>query len=109
MSSPDESHRRYSNESDVYSRAEIYYASGASAARKDAKNRTFSQRIESPSIPADLHQRRYSLDDLAGPGRKFLMPVDSTLEALLAREDTDKNSQITIDDQGPKVSEFETS
>jgi len=35
--------------------------------------------------------------------RKFLIPVDSTLETLLSREDSDKNMQITIEDQGPKV------
>lgn len=35
--------------------------------------------------------------------RKFLIPVKETLETLLAREDTDQNMQITIDDAGPKV------
>lgn len=35
--------------------------------------------------------------------RKFLIDVDDTLEALLEREDTDKNMQITIEDAGPKV------
>jgi alpha,alpha-trehalase len=29
--------------------------------------------------------------------------VDDTIEALLDREDTDKNMQITIEDAGPKV------
>lgn len=36
--------------------------------------------------------------------RKFFIPVQSTLRSLLAREDTDGNMQITIDDDGPKVS-----
>lgn len=105
MSAPNEGHRRYSNEVDVYSKAEIYYASGANSARRDAKHRTFSARIATPPLdPADVRQRRFSSDDSsAGIGRKFLIPVESTLEALLAREDTDKNSQITIDDAGPKV------
>ena len=35
--------------------------------------------------------------------RKFLIPVDSTLQKLLAQEDADRNEQITIEDQGPKV------
>jgi alpha,alpha-trehalase len=35
--------------------------------------------------------------------RKFLIQVEPTLEALLNREDTDRNMQITIDDHGPKV------
>jgi neutral trehalase len=35
--------------------------------------------------------------------RKFLIPVEETLEDLLEREDTDKNMQITIEDLGPKV------
>ena len=36
-----------------------------------------------------------------GP-RTFLVHVESTLEYLLSREDTDHNFQITIDDFGPK-------
>lgn len=39
--------------------------------------------------------------------RKFLIEVDTTLAELLAREDTDNNHQITIDDAGPKVSHIE--
>ena len=35
--------------------------------------------------------------------RKFLIDVNSTLKNLLAREDTDHNMQITIEDDGPKV------
>lgn len=35
--------------------------------------------------------------------RKFLIDVNETLQALLDREDTDKNMQITIEDVGPKV------
>jgi hypothetical protein len=32
-----------------------------------------------------------------------MIPVEETLARLLAREDTNKNMQITIDDLGPKV------
>lgn len=34
--------------------------------------------------------------------RRFLLNVDACLEELLAREDTDRNCQITIEDLGPK-------
>lgn len=36
--------------------------------------------------------------------RRFLVDVDSTLESLQQQEDTDNNMQITIEDEGPKVS-----
>ena len=39
--------------------------------------------------------------------RKFLIPVEDTLKALLSREDTDNNVQITIEDDGPKVCRVE--
>lgn len=42
-------------------------------------------------------------DEVTRVSRKFLIPVESTLNNLLAREDTDHNMQITIDDAGPKV------
>lgn len=35
--------------------------------------------------------------------RKFIIPVEETLQRLLHREDTDQNMQITIEDMGPKV------
>lgn len=46
--------------------------------------------------------RRSSHDELSH-SRRFVIDVEPTLEALLAREDTDDNMQITIEDQGPKV------
>lgn len=103
MSSPADGHRRYSNESDVFSKAETYYASGGSAAKMDAKHRTLSYPIENPTVPMDGKQRRYSMDEAMDNKRKFVIDVDTTLKELLAREDTDKNFQITIDDHGPKV------
>lgn len=42
-------------------------------------------------------------DEKAIQPRRFFIPVQSTLRSLLAREDTDNNMQITIDDDGPKV------
>ncbi|RHZ48953.1 alpha,alpha-trehalase, partial [Aspergillus thermomutatus] len=50
-------------------------------------------------IPA----RRGSHDELSAQPRKFLIDVDTTLQSLLEREDTDRNMQITIEDVGPKV------
>ena len=43
------------------------------------------------------------IDETPAQPRKFLIDVDATLKALLEREDTDKNMQITIEDVGPKV------
>jgi hypothetical protein len=44
-----------------------------------------------------------SIDEQSSQPRKFLIPVNETLERLLASEDTDRNEQITIEDLGPKV------
>ncbi|KAF2398202.1 neutral trehalase [Trichodelitschia bisporula] len=42
-------------------------------------------------------------DDIPHKATNFIVEVQSTQEALLDREDTDHNHQITIDDTGPKV------
>lgn len=102
----DTSARRISNNLDPLARAELYYGDDSAASRRDPKNRTFSAIIE-PGGSNHVHidgftNRRASVDALPGQ-RKFLIPVDATLEALLSREDTDKNMQITIEDAGPKV------
>jgi hypothetical protein len=44
----------------------------------------------------------YELDE-NGSTRRFLVPVDTTLQTLLRQEDSDGNMQITIEDMGPKV------
>lgn len=87
-----------------YSPADIYYGDHSSSARKDAKHRSFSAVLDpdTHSVLQAAQFRRGSLDAYATP-RKFLIPVESTLKNLLAREDTDHNSQITIEDDGPKV------
>lgn len=41
-------------------------------------------------------------------GRRFLIQVDATLENLKAQEDTDGDTQITIEDNGPKVISLRT-
>lgn len=38
--------------------------------------------------------------------RRFLIQVEPTLQSLQSQEDTDGNMQITIEDNGPKVSEL---
>lgn len=48
-------------------------------------------------------RRRGSHDESTLPTRKFIIDVEATLKSLLAREDTDSNMQITIEDNGPKV------
>lgn len=47
--------------------------------------------------------RRASVDPKSQVPRKYLVNVDESLKALLEREDTDHNCQITIDDHGPKT------
>ncbi len=90
---------------DPYSKAEIYYGDRSAVSRKDAKHRTFSAIIQSNYPEADgMRFRRGSVDAPGDNLRKFLIPVESTLRDLLSREDSDHNSQITIDDSGPKVS-----
>jgi hypothetical protein len=51
----------------------------------------------------DMDTDLSGIDDVPQRPRLFLVPVEATLKALLASEDTDKNMQITIDDAGPKV------
>ena len=45
-----------------------------------------------------------SIDEVSEKPQKFIVNIEATLKDLLQREDTDKNHQITIDDNGPKVS-----
>jgi alpha,alpha-trehalase len=42
-------------------------------------------------------------DEISLQPRRFKINVEETLQQLLAREDSDQNYQITIDDKGPKV------
>jgi Neutral trehalase Ca2+ binding domain len=51
----------------------------------------------------EAYQRLTCSDEVHSQPRKFLIPVEETLERLLASEDTDRNMQITIEDLGPKV------
>lgn len=48
--------------------------------------------------------RRSSAPPLNQQPQKFVIHVETTLRELLAHEDTDHDTQITIDDHGPKVS-----
>ena len=76
---------------------------------KDSKQRTHSQlnHFIATSDPVGgqdaLSRRRLSADTVDQQSRSLLIPVDETLEQLLATEDIDKNFQITIEDTGPKV------
>ncbi|KAK3678894.1 alpha,alpha-trehalase nth1 [Recurvomyces mirabilis] len=65
---------------DPYAAPEVYYGS-SHGPRKVAKGRTYSA---------------------GNAPRRYLIDVEDTLKTLLAREDTDHNIQITIDDHGPK-------
>ena len=59
--------------------------------------RTYSIRhIKSPSL--QLH-RKASLDSQR---KKFFVDVESTMQMLLDQEDTDRNFQINVQDEGPK-------
>lgn len=97
--------RRLSADLDPFSKAEIYY--GDPSAGMSSKNRSFSQKITSdpPAVVQDIRAQRRRGSEVAATeqSRKFLIPVESTMKELLLQEDSDKNCQITIDDEGPKV------
>ncbi|KAI9831685.1 MAG: hypothetical protein M1819_004751 [Sarea resinae] len=99
-------YRRVSGDVDPFSAAHIYY--GDEAHTQQRKLRTFSviepgERNVHDKDVLKVPARRGSHDETTQHPRKFLIPVESTLKNLLAREDTDGNMQITIDDGGPKV------
>jgi Neutral trehalase Ca2+ binding domain len=43
------------------------------------------------------------IDNLSRSSFDFLVNVDSALDTLLEREDTNGDNQITVDDAGPQV------
>ncbi|KAL4808404.1 neutral trehalase [Aspergillus unguis] len=102
-------HRRSSSGGDPFQHPDIYYGDEASASRIHRGRRAFSSSLntfnkaELNEILSDRSARRGSLDPTSGHPRKFLVDVDATLESLLAREDSDRNMQITIEDAGPKT------
>lgn len=101
--------RRFSSStSNPFTKDEVYYSDASHVARHDPRNRTFSAvfdgSADSPLIELKHERRRGSVDAAGSRPRKFLLPVEATLKELLSREDTDSNTQITIDDEGPKVS-----
>lgn len=97
--------RLSSSELDPYSAAHVYYGDAHKQIRKNAKVRTYSTQAASVARASATMTvvRRSSHDEQPLVPRKFLIPVDATLETLLEREDTDQNLQITIEDAGPKV------
>jgi neutral trehalase len=59
----------------------------------------------SAAMKFELEQgAKFTSDELSLPPQKFIVDVESTLKQLAEQEDTDGNWQITIEDQGPKVS-----
>ncbi|KAI1972246.1 alpha,alpha-trehalase nth1 [Ophidiomyces ophidiicola] len=100
-------HRRSGSDSiDPFSDPDVYYGGNEMTVGRNARKH---QRAQSSSLKRfDLSDigsfmgRRSSHDEVSHP-RRFLIDVDATLEALLEREDTDRNMQITIEDEGPKV------
>ncbi|KAK5105844.1 hypothetical protein LTR62_001974 [Meristemomyces frigidus] len=92
------------NTLDPYATPDVYYGE-SHGPRKVAKGRTYSSvEPKHNTIAAGLKPqgRRQSHDAQGSTPRRFLLDVDETLKNLLAREDTDHNIQITIDDHGPK-------
>ncbi|KAF7311296.1 Trehalase [Mycena kentingensis (nom. inval.)] len=57
-----------------------------------------------PTFEEDSHlrKRRLSHDEKNSAPRRFLVDVDETIRAVLAREDTDGDFQISVSDAGPK-------
>lgn len=107
MTSPTNRTKRASDDLGVFDPAETYYASDERHAHKaGARTRTYSQN----SLAKQLERiglkepyRRGSHDEAVSQGRRFLIDVESTLKSLQEQEDTDRNMQITIEDEGPKV------
>jgi alpha,alpha-trehalase len=106
-------HSGSNSDLDPYSADHIYYSEErADQNVKSTRARTYStgedRRSTFKNVLDRTHarqpRRRGSHDEVAIAPRKFLIDVDSTLESLLATEDTDGNMQITIEDAGPKVS-----
>jgi len=103
-----EPRRQPTVELDPLSAAHVYYGESHSKG-KNARVRTFSTVLDtgarniSDITGLGKPSRRFSHDEHAVQPRKFLIPVESTIKALLASEDSDNNRQITIEDAGPKV------
>lgn len=108
---------------DPFSDAEVYYGpindpKKQSSQRAFNRSRAFSV-FENTSTDKKSFDETYSLqrrgseDDSysssKGNRRFFIENVDSTLEELLRTEDTDRNFQITVEDNGPKVMKVGTS
>lgn len=112
MTSPTNRTKRASDDLGVFDPAETYYASDERHAHKaGARTRTYSQN----SLAKQLERiglkepyRRGSHDEAVSQGRRFLIDVESTLKSLQEQEDTDRNMQITIEDEGPKVLSLRT-
>ncbi|KAF2420150.1 neutral trehalase [Tothia fuscella] len=91
---------------DPLSAAHIYYGEAPTANTKELRRQTFtsvSHRKTGNARDVLTRPRRTSHDEIGSKSRRYLIPVDETLQSLLEREDTDKNQQITIEDLGPKV------
>lgn len=106
MSSQYSKPRRSSTALDPYAAPHVYY--GESHSRKHIRARTYSASLDHSGRNAlltdgILQARRISHDEIPAQPRRFLVQVEPTLKTLLAREDSDSNYQITIDDKGPKV------
>ncbi|EAU36507.1 neutral trehalase [Aspergillus terreus NIH2624] len=108
MSSSNGQHRR-AGSLDPFSHPDVYYGDDEAIARIKDRRRAFSSTLKSfnrqdiQDILGGKTTRRGSHDEVPAQPRKFLIDVNETLQALLDREDTDKNMQITIEDVGPKV------
>ncbi|KAL5373240.1 hypothetical protein DPSP01_012871 [Paraphaeosphaeria sporulosa] len=108
MTSQSSRPRRSSTVLDPYATPGVYY--GESHDRKHARARTYSAVVDThgsggrnAAVTDSFKGRRISHDEVSAQPRRFLVQVEPTLKTLLAREDSDGNYQITIDDKGPKV------
>ncbi|KAK4113622.1 glycoside hydrolase family 37 protein [Canariomyces notabilis] len=93
----------------VYDDARTYYTAEERHlnTRAGPRTRTYSQNSlfkQMERLGLQEPYRRGSHDESTIPhSRRFLIQVEPTLQSLLAQEDPDKNMQITIEDNGPKV------
>ncbi|KAI5295730.1 alpha,alpha-trehalase nth1 [Ascosphaera acerosa] len=98
--------RSSDQDGDPFTDADVYYGMDSSFQSRARRAQSgLLKKFDINDIETLLghpRHRRSSHDESCQP-RRFIIDVERTMNELLAREDTDKNMQITIDDLGPKT------
>ncbi|KAL7271190.1 alpha,alpha-trehalase nth1 [Rhizina undulata] len=96
---------------DPYAPPQVYYGEdnlkpigGRPRTLSTTHDRFTTKHLQGANGTNQIPIRRSSVDPyMTSEPRKFIVHVESTYKNLLESEDTDKNLQITIEDNGPKV------